>query len=188
MTNGELLEGIRAALREALGGAGGTIRAHASVNRGVCAGSVSYATRPTRRVDIGEVMCLVREAYAANDCTIDLKTDAGSELFGRIFLEAVKEFVGKNMVVDLVGRLRFEPRVYAGRPGAAWMCPVACNAEFNRLPSEVDVAQSPSFIRRHRAAARKRPYDAAGTAVAHSGHVTCPACGTKIRITEGAGA
>ena len=181
----DFLERLKNTINELMG-AVANIQVAASVNRGVCAGSVTYTVKPTRTASEYEALRLVHDAYAANGVALDLETPEGARMFFRVFLEAVKSIVSENQRVNIVDRLVYEPRCYEDGRGA-YMCPIAKSAEFNRLPCEVALDKSPSFLGRQKARARREPYDNAGTKakparVGRRTTVTCPQCGLEIPI------
>jgi len=161
-----------------------TLPVTASVNRGTCAGSVTYSVKPERTLDEAEIVKLVRDAYAANGLTIDMASDAGVHTFFRVFLEACRNACSDNERVQIAHLLVFEPQVYADDANRAWMKPLMVNSDFNGLPSKVQLASSRAFIRRKRQAAAAKPYNNAARAekVGRVTQVTCPKCGEKITI------
>ena len=186
MDNEELLERLRETIAEAVGEAV-KLAVSTNVNRGVCAGSVTYTVKPTRTASEYEALRLVHDAYAANGVALDLETPEGARMFFRVFLEAVKSIVSENQRVNIVDRLVYEPRCYSDGRGAH-MQPIASSAEFNRLPCEVALDKSPSFLGRQKARARREPYDAGTKAkparVGRRTTVTCPKCGFEIPIED----
>lgn len=180
------LEQLKRTIAEAVGEAA-KIQASANVNRGACAGSVTYSVKPTRTANEFEALRLVHDAYDANGLEIDLGTPEGARMFFRVFLEAVKSLVSENQCVNIVDRLHYEPRCYKNGRGA-YMYPTAKSAEFNRLPCEIALDKSPSFLGRQKARARREPYDTGRKAktarVGRRTTVTCPQCGFEIPIED----
>ena len=186
MEHEDFIERLKNTINELMG-AVAKIQVAANVNRGTCAGSVTYSAKPTRTADEFEAVWLVREAYAENGLEIDLDTPEGARMFFKVFLEAVKTLVSQNLRVNIVDRLVYEPRCYNDGRGAH-MQPIASSTEFNRLPCEIALDKSPSFLGRQKARARREPYDARTKVkparVGRLTTVTCPKCGFKIPIED----
>lgn len=153
----KLMETIGSAVENAV------VRATAQVNRGVCAGSVTYHAAtpdPKRDATLPEVMRAVRDAYHENGLEIDITTDTGATLFFQTFLHAcrVKACEDGGRCVNIVGLLSYEPTACSDGSGL-WLRPCGRDRDFNRLPAAISLSQSLSSLAKKRRAARQAPFD-----------------------------
>ena len=165
------------------------IRATATINRGMCAGSVTYDTKPVCTRREAEVVCTVRKAYAANGLRIDMKTDKGVSTFFRVFMEACRNVCSENGRVSIGGLLVFEAQVYAKLHDKARgrMMAKMVNSDFNALPNKVRLDISRKLLECRKSDAKAQPFDENGESARRVGRVTtitCPECGTKIVIED----
>lgn len=189
METDELIATICDALHAFSGSKGRPIRATTTVNRGMCAGTVTYDTKPVRTCREAEIVRTVREAYAANGLRIDMKTDKGVSTFFRVFMEACRNVCSENGRVSIGGLLVFEAQVYAklhdkerGRMMAKMV-----NSDFNALPNKVRLDISRKLLECERAKAKAKPFGKKSEGTERVGRVTtitCPQCGTQITIED----
>ena len=165
------------------------IRATATINRGMCAGSVTYDTKPVYTRREAEVVRTVREAYAARGLRINMETDKGVSTFFRVFMEACRNVCSENGRVSIGGLLVFEAEVYASLRDRArgWMNAKMVNSDFNALPNKVRLDISRKLLECEKAKAKAKPFGKKSEGSERVGRVTtitCPECGTQITIED----
>ena len=175
----KLIETIGSAVENAV------VKATAQVNRGVCAGSVTYhaaTPNPERDATLVDVMAAVRDAYRENGLVIDVSTDDGATLFFQTFLHACKVLACEDggRCVNILGLLSYEPT--ADKDGRRlWLQPIAHNRDFNTLPATLSLSQSLSTLAKKRRKARRSPFDLPAAKVAAEKTEAC--AGTKRPVS-----
>lgn len=158
------------------------------VNRGVCAGSVATRWKPQGTVGIDEVLAAMKDILDQDTITISSSEDARD--FFDILLNCCKGFVNEGFRVDIIGKLAFEARNYQNPDEGCYMIPLPVDRAFNKLDNPVKFDIGKRTLAKKIAAAKKEPFDDPANdpfcveKVGQMTFVTCPECGTRIKIAE----